>query len=419
MGRGGNRGGGGGVAGVRARAREAAYDRAAAYTRELTPRSAPHPMRHPPVAVGLLAALAACTGDPPKLRDADPASVAAPATVARARSDTLGEVVPELSDSIWIVFQDADGAHWFGSDGQGVFRVEGRVITRFTTRDGLSHDQVRGIQQHAATGDLLISTNGGVSRYDGARFVTLPVTEVVALDDGWVLDSGDVWIQGRSGAKGPYRYDGTTLYSLQFPKSPRADEWYAKYPTAPWNPYEVWCVYRDHAGHMWFGTACLGICRFDGSTREWMYEAHHSELPNNALFGIRSILQDRRGDFWFCNTQYRYAMNPRGGEGGRPGEIAYTRKPGMDLSGTTIGEPFFYFMSITDDERGHLWMAPYAGGVWRYDGAGLTHYPMKDGAGRDITMFSIYRDRSGGLWVGTHEHGAYRFDGAGFERFRP
>ncbi len=90
----------------------------------------------------------------------------------------------------------------------------------------------------------------------------------------------------------------------------------------------------------------------------------------------------------------------------------------MDLSGTSLREKFFYFMSITEDDKRNLWMATYGGGVWRFDGKVLTHFPVKDGD-RDVTLFSITKDSRGDLWLGTHEAGAYRFNGKEFEKFRP
>ncbi|MBL8803866.1 MAG: hypothetical protein JNN27_17820 [Planctomycetes bacterium] len=61
----------------------------------------------------------------------------------------------------------------------------------------------------------------------------------------------------------------------------------------------------------------------------------------------------------------------------------------------------------------------YTGGVFEYDDAKLTHCPLKDACGADITMFSISTDNEGGLWLGTHKHGPQHFTGKGFERFRP
>lgn len=359
-----------------------------------------------------IAVLSACAVPQDKSLDAGSASSKQRSTLA------VGETVSAIDKSCWIVFQDKNNNHWFGSDGHGVCRFDGKTITRFTTKDGLSHDQVRGIQQHAPSGDILITTNAGVSKFDGQRFVTLPTTEMKSAappNEGWVLNHDDLWL---SGAGGPRRYDGKTLYQLKLPKSPQADEWYAKYPGAPWNPYDVWTVYKVHKGHMWFGTACLGICRFDGKTRDWMYEDHLTNAPNGGLFGIRSIIEDRDGSFWFCNTTFRFDIQPHDAADQGDGEIKYTREKGMDLRGSATTDKFIYYQSITEDNNRDLWMAPYAGGVWKYDGKNVTHYSMKDGD-EEITMISIYKDNRGDLWVATQEHGAYRFNGTAFERFSP
>lgn len=325
----------------------------------------------------------------------------------------------EMCKGIWYVFQDANGNYWFGSDGHGVYRFDGKATTNFTTNDGLCSDRIRGIQQHKS-GDILITTLEGVSKFDGQSFSTLPVTAMDSPADGWVLDPDDVWLPWQTGQKGPYRYDGKTLYHLKFPKHPREDGFYATHPRHPWSPYEVYCVYKDRKGNVWFGTANFGICRFDGKHLDWMYEEHLTEIEGGGMFGIRSILEDKDGAFWFCNTQYRYKVQPHqeGAPGPESGRIAYTREAGMDLSGTSLREKFFYFMSITEDDKRNLWMATYGGGVWRFDGKVLTHFPVKDGD-RDVTLFSITKDSRGDLWLGTHEAGAYRFNGKEFEKFRP
>ena len=49
---------------------------------------------------------------------------------------------------------------------------------------------------------------------------------------------------------------------------------------------------------MWFGTSNLGIYRFDGQHVDWMYEDHLTNPPDGGSFGIRSIIEDRNGDFW-------------------------------------------------------------------------------------------------------------------------
>lgn len=345
---------------------------------------------------------------------------------------TLGETVADIGNSCWYVFQDKDNNYWFGSDGLGVCRYDGKTLTRFTTKDGLAHDQVRGIQQHASTGDILITTNDGVSKFDGQRFVTLPITEMnppgipftpesvdhphAIAHEGWVLNTDELWL---TGAGGPRRYDGKTLYQLKFPKSPLEKELSARLGHHDnWSPYDVWTVYKDSRGHMWFGTGMFGICRFDGQSHDWMFEPHLAEVEGGGWFGFRSIIEDRNGDFWFCNTQFRYKVEPHGAAGQEAGKLKYLRREGMDLAGSATTDTFLYYQSITEDNNGDLWMAPYAGGVWKYDGKNVTHYPMKFGDD-EITMFTIYKDNHGDLWVGTHKHGAYKFNGKTFERFAP
>ncbi|MDX2200821.1 MAG: two-component regulator propeller domain-containing protein [Phycisphaerae bacterium] len=343
---------------------------------------------------------------------------------ARDGAGSLGEVVTEIDKSCWVVFQDQSNNYWFGSDGRGVCRYDGKTITRFTTKDGLSNDHVRGIQQHAPTGDILITTNEGVSKFDGKQFVTLPIAEAMRpaaaapsiSEEGWTLNPNDVWLRG---VGGPRRYDGTTLYQLKFPKSPLEEELSARIPHhESWSPYDVWTVYKDRKGQMWFGTGMFGVCRFDGRSLDWMFEPHLTEVPGAGWFGFRSIVEDRNGDFWFCNTQYRYKIEPHGAAGQEVGKLKYAREKGIDFAGSATTDKYIYYQSITEDDNRDLWMAPYGGGVWKYDGKNVTHYPMQDGKDQ-ILMISIYKDNGGQVWVGTQEAGAYRFTGKSFERFKP
>jgi len=59
----------------------------------------------------------------------------------------LGDTVSELSKSIWIVFQATNGDYWFSSDKDGVFCFDGKTIINFSTKDGLSSNRTRGIQE--------------------------------------------------------------------------------------------------------------------------------------------------------------------------------------------------------------------------------------------------------------------------------
>ena len=165
-----------------------------------------------------------------------------------------------------------------------------------------------------------------------------------------------------------------------------------------------------------FGTDAVGLCRYDGTSVSWMYEKQLTETPSGGSFGIRSIIEDKEGYFWFCNTRYRYDILPNNTELNRMNHINYKRENGIGQTTANQEKAYPYFMSIAADNDGDLWMVTYDQGVFRNDGRELLHYPVKDGE-KDVLLFSIYKDRQGVLWLGTHNAGAYKFNGRTFEKF--
>lgn len=78
----------------------------------------------------------------------------------------------ELEKNIRSIFQDSRGNYWFGTHDAGVYRYDGKVLSHFTEKDGLSSDQVRAIQDHS--GNLWFGTGGfaGLLPLDGQSFKT-------------------------------------------------------------------------------------------------------------------------------------------------------------------------------------------------------------------------------------------------------
>ncbi|MGE3173775.1 MAG: two-component regulator propeller domain-containing protein [Planctomycetota bacterium] len=324
-----------------------------------------------------------------------------------------------MSRACWHVFQAKNGDRWFGSDGQGVYRWDGKTLIHYTTEDGLSGNRIRGIQGDQA-GNVYFTTFDGICRFDGRAFHTLPVVAGEGAGDGWRLHPEDLWFHWFTGMpsapqapdaapiEGPYRFDGTTLYHLRLPKS----DLDTGATNRRWSPYEVYDIYRDRRGHVWIGTGEFGVCRYDGRSFGWLYERHLTIAPNGGSFGIRSVIEDADGAFWICNTGFRFRVQPEN----RDGKIVYTREAGIDPQ-LSRGEEI-YFQGAEADAKGELWLSPYGGGIWHCDGKSLTNYPVKD-EGEDTHVFRIFKDNAGVMWLGTPTAGPYRFDGEAFEPFRP
>lgn len=334
-----------------------------------------------------------------------------------ATNQSIGSAVEEFNNSIWIVFQASNGDYWFGTDTDGVYRYDGETLTHFSTEDGLSNERVRGIQEDNY-GHIFISTVDGINKYDGDTIVTLPVVKSNSPDENWDLQPDDLWFSsvGQDGSEGPFRYDGTNLYQLKFPKHYLADDYFKRFPNTSWSPYDVYYIYKDSNGVMWFGTSNLGVGRYDGVSHSWLYEDHLTNTPQGGSFGIRSILEDSDGKFWFSNSRYRYTITSGITTDNDKVLVNYEKETGIDNIKTVGGFDHIYFSSVVEDDQGNMWMVTYDQGVWKYDGNNVIQYPVKDGE-RNVTLFSIYKDRKGDLWLGSHESGAYKFNGVTFEKF--
>ena len=75
-------------------------------------------------------------------------------------------------NSVDCGYRDKTGNLWFGTDGGGVSRYDGKSFTNFTTAQGLASNVVYNITEDEK-GNLWFATGGGgVSRYDGKSFTS-------------------------------------------------------------------------------------------------------------------------------------------------------------------------------------------------------------------------------------------------------
>jgi ligand-binding sensor domain-containing protein len=311
-----------------------------------------------------------------------------------------GDTVKELGSSIMVVYQDKKNVYWFGSWETGVYRYDGKTIINYTTKNGLAQNRVDEIKEDKS-GNIYFNSchpNSTISKFDGHTFTTLSAIP----NNDWKLQPNDLWFRHFYQNEKVYRYDGITLYELQFPKPPKFS-----------NPFEIYSIYKDKKGNVWFGTNPLGVCRYNGKVFEWITENDVTEFGNGGANGVRSITEDGNGDFWF-NTEFRYSVYNRVTLNSTK---FYSRQESIgSLDGKKDGKINEY-LSIVKDNNNDLWMATYRNGVWKYDGTKVIHYPVQKDA-KDIAIFSIYKDNNGDLWLGTHENGAYKFNGTTFEKFK-
>jgi ligand-binding sensor domain-containing protein/signal transduction histidine kinase len=176
------------------------------------------------------------------------------------------------------LFRDRAGVLWAGTDGHGLWRIEGSRTVQYTKRDGLINDFVRAIYQ-GRDGSLWIGTDEGVSRWWQGRFINYGVAQGLCYFSIRSLTedrNGDLWIGTDHGV--------SRLHQNKFVRDEVVDRLQSE---------RVWTIHEDPSGGLWFGTLGAGLFRwkagkFNAYTRE-------QGLANNSIY---HILEDPAGTFW-------------------------------------------------------------------------------------------------------------------------
>lgn len=345
-----------------------------------------------PLIAGLSACIAGQNGDdgvPPLLRKPTrqiegPVKMQ-PAERSRDRLDA------QISEYIREVFQDREGNYWFGTNGDGVVRYDGKRLTYLSLKQGFGGTAVRGILQDDA-GAMWFATNGGVSRYANDTFTNYTYADGLSDNSVWSLmrdKTGAIWAGTHEGV---CRFDGKSW--VPFPL-PRVD---VDNPESRFSPKVVFGMFEDRAGNLWFGTDGEGVHKYDG-------KSFKSFTTKQGLAGniVRSICGDRRGRIWIGTNG--------GGVSCFDGKTFrnFTSKDG--LSNDRVYE-------ILEDKAGNLWFSTLGAGACRYDGTTFTAFRedadlIINGRPARSHVQEFFEDRDGILWIGC-SGGLFRFDGTTF-----
>ncbi len=115
--------------------------------------------------------------------------------------------------SIWArrfsnVLMDRDGNFWITTATEGLLRVSGKQVSRFTTKEGLSSDEVNTIYEDREGNVWVGTTEGGLDRFRDGSFTTYAKEEGLATDQANAViedHAGDIWVTTGSRAQSPAR----------------------------------------------------------------------------------------------------------------------------------------------------------------------------------------------------------------------
>ncbi|MBM3242052.1 hypothetical protein FJZ31_37750 [Candidatus Poribacteria bacterium] len=280
-----------------------------------------------------------------------------------------------VDDWVNVIYRDPNGIMWFATGNPnigrgGVSRYDGKKFVNFTTKDGLANDIVYTIHRDP-DGVMWFGTNNGVSRYDGKKFVNLTGLENKGVNAIYRTPDDVMWFGCTVGV---YRYDGKTFANFTT-RDGLLNNW-------------VHATYRAPNGVMWFGTDD-GVSLYDRSKFVKL-----NGLENNSVIAIHRA---PNGVMWF-GTWYK-------------GTYRYDGRDFIKLN--ELGDKFI--ATIYHDSDDVMWFGTWGNGVYRYDGKKLDNFTTKEGLANNIVL-AIDSDLDGMMWFGTLA-GVSRYDGKRFLDF--
>jgi diguanylate cyclase (GGDEF)-like protein len=287
--------------------------------------------------------------------------------------------------NINCMFQDRTGFLWLGTD-NGLSRYDGARFLTFNKAEGLTIPYVLALGQDVA-GRIWVGTSGGLFYLEGHRLIevkldgaSLPIdvdSSLATLEDGRVL------------AVSRYR-----LIEI----APQPDHSWRVQPLAASAAFRALShntlvtsvlAARDHV--RWLGCG-KSLCQLaDGHIKVWN-EA--SGVPGDDW---TTLYQSRDGGIW-ARSISRILFLP-------PGSSRFEDRAGLEGSRFTNN----YYVSFAEDAQGRVLtqtadgIAIWDAGHWRFYGAaqGLSPYPV----------LSLLTDRTGQIWMGIGGHGLLRWLG--------
>ncbi len=279
------------------------------------------------------------------------------------------------------ICQDNYGNLWFGTNGGGVSRYDGNKFVNFTENDSLANNVVFSSNM-LKDGKLVFGTNNGLSIYNGKIFTNygekngLPNSRVFkAIQD----NSGIIWI-GTSKGVCQMQNGKINLFSND----------------TLLNKSAVFTIYPDKLGNIWFGTLGNGLIKFDVKKNKFSYYNKNNGLIQNV---VRSINEDIQGNIYVGTVAGISRINTEG----------ILEKVNIPKQENVA------FMGIATDNKNNLWLAS-SEGVYKYNGFIYKNYREKNGLPTNI-IYCAYEDREGNLWFGTILGGVSKFSGETFANY--
>jgi ligand-binding sensor domain-containing protein len=271
----------------------------------------------------------------------------------------------QISKFVRRIFQDKNGDLWFGTNGQGVIRYDGRSVNYYSTNEGFAGGAVRSIVEDNE-GNVWFGTNNGLNKYDPTE----------------TMRTGSVSFTNFSEKNG-LLHNG------------------------------IWSMVVDSKGIIWIGTY-KGVSTFDGETfTPFVLPTTESDLTRGVTSPtiVHSIMEDSKGQMWFGTNGGAFIYDATSQSNNSDQSI-----PALTQISEANGLCNKAVNSILEDNEGNIWFATHHNGVCRLNvtsetnGAySFTHFTLEHGVG-GTEVWNLYKDKAGNIWFPSENFGMYRYN---------
>ena len=281
------------------------------------------------------------------------------------------------SDVASDLLEDREGSLWTVHDNGIAQHLPDERFAQFTTAQGLPNNEVHAILKIRA-GEYWVGTPIGLTVLrpaapvgHQAQQLTLPGFRKQPFARCLFRDSrGDVWV-GLSEA-GALRYHPATGRWTTFNQKPAL------------GGQSVASIAEDGRGRIWLLTREAGLTVFDPTTQALQtFGAQTSGLGTGNLW---QITRARSGLLWVGTDDHGLVR----------------LDPATDTFQPVAGQPARLSIgSLSEDQRGNLWLGSIGSGLLRYDGKRLQSFGLQTGL-QSNNPFFVQCDSLGHVWLGTN-----------------
>jgi ligand-binding sensor domain-containing protein/serine phosphatase RsbU (regulator of sigma subunit) len=292
------------------------------------------------------------------------------------------------SSKVYAVHQDKHHLVWLGTP-TGVSTYDGLKFENFSSENGLAPGGVKSIFEDSKGQIWFGHLDGGLTRYNGENFESLPINILKKDISGFCEDNeGKIWVASF----------GSGAILISNPTAPLQNLKYEQYQGKRLSDLVFGCL-KLHNGSLLFITD-VGVKIFNPKANNF---DNYSPDGMTNYFQITSMFEDRQQNIWFGTYHgglYKFSEKEQTFK-------IYDIRDGLASN---------WISCITEDHAGIVWVGTWGGGITRICNNKLTTFSKTNGLA-DNNIFCLKEDIEGNLLVGTAGEGLSIYKGEGLVGF--